>query len=149
MAYEAKNFDGLLGMEGFSDALLKNHFTLYQGYVTNTNKLSDSLLAMAKEGKAGTPEYAEMKRRFGWEFNGMRLHELYFGNMKKGGSATLTVSALDKKGTPVAVPTTWKSSNPKIAKVEAGVVTAVRKGKAKITVSAGRKAASAKVTVTK
>lgn len=35
----------------------------------------------------GTPEYSELQRRFGWEFNGMRLHELYFGNMIKGGKA--------------------------------------------------------------
>jgi Fe-Mn family superoxide dismutase len=97
MAYEARNFDGLSGIEGLSDALLKNHFTLYQGYVTNTNKLADSLLAMAKEGKAGTPEYAELKRRFGWEFNGMRLHEYYFGNMKKGGSEIDANGALAKK----------------------------------------------------
>jgi Fe-Mn family superoxide dismutase len=86
MAYEAKKFDQLLGTEGFSDKLLTNHFTLYQGYVTNTNKLADALSQMAKEGKTATPEYSELKRRFGWEFNGMRLHELYFGNMKKGGS---------------------------------------------------------------
>lgn len=85
MVYEAKNFDKLLGTKGFSDQLLKNHFTLYQGYVTNTNKLADTLSAMAKEGKASMPEYAELKRRFGWEWNGMRLHEFYFGNMIKGG----------------------------------------------------------------
>ena len=87
MSYEAKNFDVLLGVAGFSDQLLKNHFTLYQGYVTNTNKLADALMIWAKEGKTGTPEYAELKRRFGWEFNGMRLHELYFGNMAKIGTA--------------------------------------------------------------
>ncbi len=86
MAYEPKNFDAVLGAEGFSDTLLKNHFALYQGYVANTNKLADALAAMAKDGRAGTPEYAELRRRFGWEFNGMRLHELYFGNMAKGGS---------------------------------------------------------------
>jgi len=85
MAYEAKNFESLLGTKGLSDQLLKNHFTLYQGYVTNTNKVADTLSAMAKEGKTGTPEYAELKRRFGWEFNGMRLHEYYFDNMTKGG----------------------------------------------------------------
>ena len=85
MTYEAKNFDNLLGTKGFSDQLLKNHFTLYQGYVTNTNKLADSLSAMTKEGKTTTPEYAELKRRFGWEWNGMRLHEYYFGNIIKGG----------------------------------------------------------------
>ena len=83
MAYVAKDYKGLLGMKGFSDTLLNNHFTLYQGYVTNTNKLQDTLAAMLKDGKVGTPEYAELKRRLGWEFNGMRLHEYYFGNMTR------------------------------------------------------------------
>jgi len=91
MAYEAKDYSKLIGMEGFSETLLKNHFTLYQGYVTNTNKLIDTLAAMLKDGKIGTPEYAELKRRMGWEFNGMRLHEYYFDNL--GGKA-----ALDKSG---------------------------------------------------
>ncbi len=91
MAYEAKDYGNLIGMQGFSETLLKNHFTLYQGYVTNTNKLIDSLASMLKEGKVGTPEYAELKRRMGFEFNGMRLHEYYFENL--GGKA-----ALDKAG---------------------------------------------------
>jgi superoxide dismutase, Fe-Mn family len=86
MTYNAKDYNRLIGMEGFSDTLLKNHFTLYQGYVANTNKLSDALSQLLKEGKTGTPEYAELKRRFGWEFNGMRLHEYYFENLGgKGG----------------------------------------------------------------
>lgn len=83
MAYEPKNFDHLIGTPGFSDQLFKNHFTLYQGYVTNFNKLDETLMAMEKEGRFGTPEYAELNRRLGWEWNGMRLHELYFGNMSK------------------------------------------------------------------
>jgi Fe-Mn family superoxide dismutase len=86
MAYTAKDYSRLIGMEGFSDALLRNHFTLYQGYVTNTNKLIEILSQMLKEGKVGTPEFSELKRRFGWEFNGMRLHEYYFENLGgKGG----------------------------------------------------------------
>jgi Fe-Mn family superoxide dismutase len=86
MSYTAKDYGKLVGMEGFSETLLKNHFTLYQGYVTNTNKLLDSLSAMIKEDKGGLPEFAEMKRRLGWEFNGMRLHEYYFENLGgKGG----------------------------------------------------------------
>ena len=86
MPYTAKDYSKLLGMEGFSETILKNHFTLYQGYVTNTNKLVDTLGPLLKEGKTGNPEYAEMKRRFGWEFNGMRLHEYYFENLGgKGG----------------------------------------------------------------
>jgi superoxide dismutase, Fe-Mn family len=89
--YEPKDFSRLLGMEGFSDTLLKNHFTLYQGYVTNTNKLFDALGQMTADGKTATPDFGELKRRLGWEFNGMRLHELYFDNL--GGKA-----ALDKGG---------------------------------------------------
>ena len=81
MVYTAKDYSKLIGMEGFSETLLKNHFTLYQGYVTNTNKLLDILGQMLKDGKTGTPEYAELKRRLGWEFNGMRLHEYYFENL--------------------------------------------------------------------
>jgi superoxide dismutase, Fe-Mn family len=86
MKYEAMNFEKLLGTPGFSNQLLTNHFTLYGGYVTNTNKLMEELAELEKLAKAGTPQYAEMKRRFGWEFDGMRLHELYFGNMVNGGS---------------------------------------------------------------
>jgi superoxide dismutase, Fe-Mn family len=91
MAYTAKDYTKLIGMEGFSQTLLTNHFTLYQGYVTNTNKLTDILAAMLKDGKTAAPEYAELKRRFGFEFNGMRLHEYYFENL--GGKA-----AIDKAG---------------------------------------------------
>ncbi|OGP56954.1 MAG: superoxide dismutase [Deltaproteobacteria bacterium RBG_13_52_11b] len=85
MAYSAKDYSKLIGMEGFSETLLKNHFTLYQGYVTNTNKVLDTLAEMVKGGKIGTPEYAELKRRLGWEFNGVRLHELYFENLGGNG----------------------------------------------------------------
>ena len=94
MAYDAQNFDSLLGAPGLSEQLLRNHFTLYQGYVTNTNKLIDILAHMVKEGKTATPEFAELTRRFGWEFNGMRLHELYFSNMASGGKGIVQQSAL-------------------------------------------------------
>ena len=91
MSYTAKDYSKLIGISGFSEALLKDHFTLYQGYGTNTNKVNETLEQMLKDGKTGTPEFAELKRRFGWEFNGMRLHEYYFENL--GGK-----TALDKYG---------------------------------------------------
>ncbi|MBN2199005.1 MAG: twin-arginine translocation signal domain-containing protein [Candidatus Aminicenantes bacterium] len=87
MSYTAKDYTRLIGTPGFSETLLKNHFTLYQGYVANTNKVLDLLAAMLKEGKTAAPEFAELKRRLGWEFNGMRLHEFYFENM--GGKTAL------------------------------------------------------------
>lgn len=91
--YEAKNFEHLLGLEGMSDALLTNHFGLYNGYVANTNALMEKLEA----GEPGTPEQAELQRRFGWEWNGMRLHELYFGNLTKEQSTLAEDSPLMDK----------------------------------------------------
>ena len=83
MSYQPKNHENLIGIKGFSEQLLRDHFTLYNGYVTNFNKLNDILVTIEKDGKFGTPEYAELNRRFGWEFNGMRLHEYYFGNLTR------------------------------------------------------------------
>ena len=102
--YTAKNFEQLLGTPGFSDALLKNHFTLYEGYVKNTNTVLEKLQTLAKEDKRATSEYMELKRRFGWEWDGMRLHELYFGNMKNGGAALDPDSVLAGK-----IATQWGS----------------------------------------
>ncbi|MBS3163047.1 superoxide dismutase [Candidatus Woesearchaeota archaeon] len=81
MKFEPKIFE--LKINGLSEQLLKNHLTLYQGYVTNTNKLLDTISVLIKENKTSTPEFAELSRRFAWEFNGMRLHELYFSNLGK------------------------------------------------------------------
>lgn len=86
-AYQAKDYSRLLGTPGLSDALLNNHFKLYQGYVKNTNLLLENTNKFLSEGKDRSPEYAELKRRLGWEFNGMRLHEYYFENL--GGKESL------------------------------------------------------------
>ncbi|APV44640.1 superoxide dismutase, Fe-Mn family [Dehalogenimonas formicexedens] len=94
--YTATDFNHLKGMPGFSETLLNNHFTLYQGYIKNTNKLFETLDALSKAGKSDTPEFAELQRRFGFEWNGMRLHELYFGNL--GGDGLLAPAVkLEKK----------------------------------------------------
>ncbi len=96
MTYATKKFDHLLGIAGMSDALLTNHFALYEGYVKNTN----TLLELLDSKEPGTPEYSELQRRFGWEWNGMRLHELYFGNMTKSPSS-LSKCALKEKITAI------------------------------------------------
>ena len=80
-AFTAKDYSRLIGMPGFSETLLNNHFTLYQGYVKNSNTLDDALSELSRSGKGSDPGFAELKRRFGWEFNGMRLHEYYFENL--------------------------------------------------------------------
>ncbi|HET9050235.1 MAG TPA: Fe-Mn family superoxide dismutase [Candidatus Dormibacteraeota bacterium] len=82
--YKQKSFD-LSGLNGISDQTLELHFGLYGGYVKNTNLLNEQLYSLLTEGKAGTPGYAELTRRLGFEYNGMVLHEWYFGNMTRSG----------------------------------------------------------------
>lgn len=80
--FYAKNFDYLLGKTpGIDKNLLEMHFKLYQGYVNNTNSLALELQNLEAAGKSRSFEYGALKRRFGWEYDGMILHELYFSNM--------------------------------------------------------------------
>lgn len=95
--YEPKNFDYLLGLKKLSDNALKIHFLLYQGYVSNVNKIIEALRKMTEEKKFDSPERNELKRRFGWEFNGMRLHEYYFESISKTPDALSENSALAQK----------------------------------------------------
>lgn len=77
-AYVAKDYSHLIGMPGFSDNLLQMHFKLYEGYVKNANDLLTKLKAITDPSSY---EFGALKRRLGWEFDGMRLHELYFENL--------------------------------------------------------------------
>jgi Fe-Mn family superoxide dismutase len=97
MPYEIKKFNNLIGLKGFSEIIIKNHLTLYEGYVNNFNKLNDILVGLEKENKFALPEFSELNRRLAWEWNGMRLHELYFGNLIKEGNALKNDSGLYKK----------------------------------------------------
>ena len=79
--YQQKDFTHLLGLAGFSDTMLTNHFVLYAGYVKNSNLLWEKLDGGVESGSA---EYQELKRRIAWEIDGMRMHELYFENLTIG-----------------------------------------------------------------
>jgi Fe-Mn family superoxide dismutase len=86
-AYRPQRFD-LSGLAGISDRTLAMHFKLYEGYVTNTNVLNEKLAAFVKDGRIDheeMPAYSELTRRLGFEYNGMVLHEYYFGNLKRQG----------------------------------------------------------------
>jgi Fe-Mn family superoxide dismutase len=94
MAYGYKSFEHLIGLPGFSEDMLCNHLTLYQGYVTNTNTLLDLSHELIKADRVATPEFAETRRRLGWEWNGMRLHEYYFDGLTKESAALAPSSTL-------------------------------------------------------
>jgi len=95
--YQTLDFNYLLGkVQGLDDSLLKMHFTLYQGYVKNTNQLLASIEDLSKEGKDRTAIFGALKRRVGWEMDGMLLHELYFSNLGGVGSSLDPKSSLYK-----------------------------------------------------
>ena len=85
--YQPKQFT-LSGLNGISDQTLEMHFKLYEGYVKETNRLTERIASFLKDGKVDQeemPAYSELTRRLGFEYNGMVLHEYYFGNLKKDG----------------------------------------------------------------
>jgi Fe-Mn family superoxide dismutase len=82
MAYTAQKHLKPKALSGISDEQIDQHWQLYEGYVKNTNEILDEL----GEAVAGSHHWSELKRRLGFEFNGMVLHEYYFGNLSAGGS---------------------------------------------------------------
>jgi Fe-Mn family superoxide dismutase len=75
-------------LRGISDRTLELHFRLYEGYVRETNTLNDRISEMVTAGSVGADKFtlfSELKRRVGFEYNGMVLHEFYFGNLKRDG----------------------------------------------------------------
>ena len=86
-SYKAREFN-LSGLNGISDETLEMHFKLYEGYVKETNKLTEGITKFIEDGNVDQeemPAYSELTRRLGFEYNGMVLHEYYFDNLKSGG----------------------------------------------------------------
>lgn len=87
LEYRPKVFN-LSGLNGISDRTLEMHFKLYEGYVKNTNTLTEKINQLLKDGRVDQeemPAYSELTRRLGFEYNGMVLHEYYFDNMMRDG----------------------------------------------------------------
>src|SRR6186713_2582679 len=88
-SYKAREFN-LSGLNGISDETLEMHFKLYEGYVKETNNLTEKITKFIEDGNVDQeemPAYSELTRRLGFEYNGMVLHEYYFENLKRGGGS--------------------------------------------------------------
>ena len=80
--YKAKEFK-IPRIKGISKKQIEEHLKLYNGYVTHTNKILNQLKEWKKnEGDAYL--ISELQRRLGFEFDGMRSHEFYFGALVDG-----------------------------------------------------------------
>lgn len=68
-------------LSNISDAQINDHWTLYVGYVNQVNRLNDEIIQLVSDNQANSLLYSDRRRRLGFEYNGMILHEYYFGNL--------------------------------------------------------------------
>ena len=80
MEYKVQEHLKPKALTGISDDQIAQHWALYEGYVKNANRL----LEAAAGADAGSPAWAEQRRRLGFEMDGVVLHEYYFGNLASG-----------------------------------------------------------------
>ena len=94
--YTPKAFN-LPELPGLSEKQIKVHLGLYEGYVKHVNLIAEKLSAV-RSGELTLDPYivAELRRRFAFEFDGMRMHEYYFEQLEKGATELHTDSALAK-----------------------------------------------------
>ena len=76
--YPIRDYGALRGLARLPDAQVEVHLALYAGYVRRTNALLDAFAGARGASDAGAQE---LRRRLGFEWNGMRLHELYFDGL--------------------------------------------------------------------
>jgi Fe-Mn family superoxide dismutase len=107
--YTPKSWN-LAGLAGITDRTLETHFGLYEGYVKNTNLLNEQLAEVVKTGRgeAANPHFAELTRRLGFEYNGMRLHELYFENLTTNGGGAPQAAMRDAFAASFGDVESWK-----------------------------------------
>jgi len=70
-----------VGLSEISDAQINDHWSLYVGYVNQLNRLNDDLIQLTNDKQQNSLIYADRRRRLCFEYNGMVLHEYYFGNL--------------------------------------------------------------------
>lgn len=79
--FEAKKFE-IPELKGITTKTIEEHIKLYEGYVKHANLILEEISSRNPE----TDAYAisEMQRRFAFEFDGMRNHEIYFDSLSDG-----------------------------------------------------------------
>lgn len=108
-SYAPKKWN-LTALQGISDKTLEVHFGLYEGYVKNANLLNEHIAELTAQGHAaGTnPQFAELVRRLGFEYNGMVLHEYYFDNLTSSKQAEPPSALRDRIAGDFGSFDTWK-----------------------------------------
>lgn len=94
--YTAHTFD-LPVLRGLSEEQIKVHIGLYEGYVKHVNLLREQIAELnALDATKYAYSIMETRRRLGFEFNGMRMHEYYFTQLEGGCSPLSPNSMLEQ-----------------------------------------------------
>lgn len=94
MTYTARTFD-LPELKGLSKEQVDVHLKLYEGYVKHTNLIMERIKALKEDStEENVFTMNELRRRLGFEFDGMRMHEYYFEQFEGGAQAPEAGSAL-------------------------------------------------------
>lgn len=84
MKYTVQTFT-LPELKGLSKKQIDVHLALYEGYVKHSNLILEKIEKLREEDAEGNSYLmAELRRRFGFEFDGMRMHEYYFQQFEGG-----------------------------------------------------------------
>ena len=73
--FEEKKFN-IPELKGISKKSIEEHLKLYNGYVKHANLILDKIREMKIDAEKNAYALAEINRRFGFEYNGMRNHEI-------------------------------------------------------------------------
>ncbi len=111
MNYSAKTFS-IPVLEGISAKSVEEHIGLYQGYVKNFNAISAAIEELLHDADKNALAIAELRRRHSFEFDGMKLHELYFPQLEGGAHALEPQGVLAQ-----AVAKHWGSAEAAVARV--------------------------------
>jgi Fe-Mn family superoxide dismutase len=95
MKYEPLSFE-IGELDGIGEETIREHLGLYQGYVKHVNLINDKIVAFSSDLENNSYAIAEMQRRLGFEFGGMRNHEYYFAQLE-GGARELPDGTLKEK----------------------------------------------------
>jgi Fe-Mn family superoxide dismutase len=96
MKFEEKKFN-LPKLKGLSEKTIEEHLKLYAGYVKHSNLVLEKIDELAGDAEENAYALGELQRRFGFEYDGMRNHEVYFESLSGGATELAKEGSLGKK----------------------------------------------------
>lgn len=93
--YEAKQFESIGGMEGFSERMMQEHYKLYEGYIKKANEIQEKLKTVdGSTANATQSDLRSLKLGMSFAVDAIKGHELYFSHL--GGKSVTPLDGISK-----------------------------------------------------